>query len=518
MSDKLSEIDEIFGGAKDKKSSDIADISFKKDNVSSVALKEKEEKAEFEKEDESDILDMAEHEALEALHLEKKEKEEAVPVEDATAVMSKDELHKKLNSENDDDVKVNKDSNSKIKEQKESSPKDEQKTMVVKRPEKVNKTKKIDIVDNKSENKKSAKPKKKNNKKAENPNINTSIFKGFLIAFGVVIVAFVLAIGGLSLGKEYLGIDKGENNITFNIPKGSTNADIADLLEENDIIESKTFFKLIFRLKAPATVYPGDITLQPSMGYSEIIDELATMRESYKTAKISFPEGVTLYEVANLLEKHNVCKAEDFLFEFNKDQGYDFEKEINGNENAFYDMEGYFFPDTYEFYVDDTGFNITKTVRDHFQKKFTDSMLSQMKKQGLTMNQLMTLASMVQWESGSVEDMPKVASVFLNRLNDPDTFPTFQSDATKKYIDKVIKKAADTTAEIEHYEECYDTYNYKGLPSGPVCNPGIDAIKAVLNPAKTDYYYFCNNLKTKESFFAKTLEEHEKNLVKAGLK
>ena len=80
-------------------------------------------------------------------------------------------------------------------------------------------------------------------------------------------------------------------------------------------------------------------------------------------------------------------------------------------------MEGYFFPDTYEFYVDDTGFNITKTVRDHFQKKFTDSMLSQMKKQGLTMNQLMTLASMVQWESGSVEDMPKVASVFFQLSN-----------------------------------------------------------------------------------------------------
>ena len=516
MSDKLSKLDEALGCLKEDNKSELSDISFKKESVSSVALKEKEEKIDNVIDAENEFLENVEKESLDALNLDEKQEESDEIIEEATAVINSGDLSKKLKAEKDD-VKIKTDKQSNQSEKKTSS-KDEQKTMVVKRPEKINKTKKIDIVDNKNKKSEQVKKPKKKSKKDNNPNINTSIFKGFLIAVGVIAIAFVVALGGLSLGQEYLGINKGENSITFNIPKGSTNAEIADLLEENNIIEHKTFFKLMFKLTAPDTIYPGDITLQPSMGYTGIIDELATMRESYKTATITFKEGTTLYEAANLLEKNNVCKADDFLFEFNKDQGYDFEDEISGNENAFYDMEGYFFPDTYEFYVGDTGFNITKTVRNHFQKKFTDSMLSQMKKQKLTMNQLMTLASMVQWEAGSTKDMPKVASVFLNRLNDPDTFPTFQSDATKKYIDKVIKKAADTTAEIEHYEECYDTYNYKGLPSGPVCNPGIEAIKAVLNPAKTDYYYFCNNLKTKESFFAKTLEEHEKNLVKAGLK
>lgn len=89
-------------------------------------------------------------------------------------------------------------------------------------------------------------------------------------------------------------------------------------------------------------------------------------------------------------------------------------------------MEGYFFPDTYDFYLNDTGYNITKIVREHFAQKFTDKMIDKMEKSKLTMNEVMILASMVQWESGSVEDMPKVASVFLNRLHDPDTFPSFQ--------------------------------------------------------------------------------------------
>lgn len=391
---------------------------------------------------------------------------------------------------------------------------DSEKTMVMKDASSVIKSDKKSYIKSSDIAKAPAKNKKK---KKPQSGFNYSIFGGFFLAFGIVVVAFIVAIGGISLGKEYLGIDKAENDITFNIPQGSTSSDIADLLEENNIITNKFLFKVALRLNSPDTIYPGDITLQPSMGYSAIIQELATMRETYETATISFPEGVTLLDVAQTLEKEGVCKAEDFLFEFNRNQGYDFESLVTGNKEAFYHMEGYFFPDTYDFYLNDTGYNITKTVREHFSQKFTDKMMEKMQKSNLSLNEVMTLASMVQWESGSVEDMPKVASVFLNRLNDSETFPRFESDATEKYITKVIKKEADTQAELEHYVECYDTYECLGLPVGPICNPGLDAINAVLNPEKTDYYYFCNNLKTGQSFFAETLEEHEANLKKAGL-
>ena len=364
-----------------------------------------------------------------------------------------------------------------------------------------------------SETKKPAK--KKHKKKSK---INNSIFGGIIIITVILTVSILLAAGGISVGMEYWGIGKSDNNISFNIPKGATNDDIADLLVENGIINNKFLFKVALKIGNPAAIYPGDITLQPSQGYSGIISELSKMRESYKTVTITFAEGENLLDVANKLEKNGVCSASDFLFEFNKQQDFDFESKLKENKDAFYSMEGYFFPDTYNFYVDDTAYNITKTVREHFDKQITDKMYTRMKKLGLDLNQVMTLASIVQLESENTKEMPKVASVFMNTRNNSETFPMLQSDATKNYITKVIKKQSENIASVEHYTECYDTYQCKGLPSGPICNPGIDAINAVLYPAETDYYYFCNNLKTGKSYYAKTLEEHEKNLVKAGLK
>lgn len=357
----------------------------------------------------------------------------------------------------------------------------------------------------------------KKKKRKKNKQVNTSIFSGLIIVILILTVSLVVAIGGISLGMEYTGMGKSENEITFNIPKNSSTDDIAQILADNQIINNKLLFKLAMKLKSPAAIYPGDITLHPSMGYAAVIDELATMRESYETVTITFKEGITLLDAANLLQENGVCSADEFLFEFNKNQGFGFESKVTDNEDAFYRMEGFFFPDTYEFYVGDSVYNVTKIIREHFEDKITDKMYEQMKKKNLTLSEVMTLASIVQWEANSAGDMPKVASVFLNRLDDSDTFPSLQSDATKNYIEKVIDIKADNDASIEHFSDSYDTYECQGLPAGPVCNPGLDAINAVLNPEKTNYYYFCNNLKTGESFFAETLEEHEENLKKAGL-
>ena len=113
--------------------------------------------------------------------------------------------------------------------------------------------------------------------------------------------------------------------------------------------------------------------------------------------------------------------------------------------------------------------------------------------------------------------MPKVASVFLNRLKEPDTYPQLQSNTTDNYIKNVINKKAVDATSADFYANLYDTYKCTGLPASPICNPGLAAIKAVLNPEKTDYYFFCNNLATGETFYARTNEEHEANKKKAGL-
>lgn len=365
----------------------------------------------------------------------------------------------------------------------------------------------------KPKNKGGKKKKKKRKKKGK---VNNSLFGGVILVVVILTVSLVLAVGGISIGMEYYGIGKTDEDIRFNIPAGSTNSEIADILVNEGVIKNKKLFMLALKIEKPAAIYPGDITLQPSSGYSEIIENLSQMRESYKTVSITFTEGESLLEIANKLEKNEVCSAEDFLFEFNKNQGYDFENDIDDNGDMFYRMEGYFYPDTYEFYVEDSASNVTKKLREQFEKKY-ETVKSKIKNSGMSLNEVMTLASIVQLEAASESEMPKVASVFLNRLDDPDTYPMLQSDTTTNYINNVIKVEADNTASIEHYTECYDTYKCKGLPAGPICNPGMAAINAVLDPKKTDYYYFCNNLKTGETFYAKTLDEHEENLVKAGL-
>jgi UPF0755 protein len=345
---------------------------------------------------------------------------------------------------------------------------------------------------------------------------NGSIFGGIILVTIILTVSLLLAVGGLTIGMELYGIGKDDKDISFNIPKGSTNEQIADLLVENGIIKNKKLFLYTIKFMKPDTIYPGDITLKPSMPYSDIIEKMEKQRESYQTVTVTFTEGEYLIDIAEKLEKNNVCKAEDFLFEFNRDMGYKFEEYLTDNKNAFYAREGYLFPDTYDFYVNDTAYNISKVLRDHYDSKINDAMYKKMNDRGLSLNQTITLASIVQLEAANVEEMPRVASVFLNRLKDSDTFPMLQSDTTYNYINNVIKVKAGTQDSIDHYTEYYDTYAIDGLPAGPICNPGMEAINAVLNPAKTDYYYFCNDIETGETFYAETLDEHEKNLVKAG--
>ena len=362
-----------------------------------------------------------------------------------------------------------------------------------------------------------AKKSTKKKKKKKKSRFNGTIFGGIIIVAIILTVSLLLAVTGIRIGMEFYGIGKSESDIRFNIPEGSNNDRIADILIENGVIQNKTLFKIALKLQHDPTLYPGDITLQPSNGYTDIIEKLSVQRESYKSVTVTFTEGENLLSIASKLEEAGVCPAEDFIFQFNRDQGFVFEKQIDTAADTFYSREGFFYPDTYEFYVDDSAENVSRKVKEAFEKQYTTSIEPKLASTKLDFMQIMTLASIVQLESASVEEMPNVASVFINRLNDPDTYPMLQSDTTTNYIKNVITTQADTEASLTHYTESYDTYTCKGLPAGPICNPGIDAIKAVIDPAKTNYYYFCNNLTTKQTFYAETLEEHEANLKKAGL-
>lgn len=363
----------------------------------------------------------------------------------------------------------------------------------------------------KTENKKSKSPKTK---------VNSSIFVALIVVCVVLTVSFAVAIFGINMGMEYLGVGKKDVVITLNIPSGADSSDITNLLYENGLIENKTLFKITLKIKkAGASLKPGDVTLKPSMGYDSIIQELCTMRESYETVSITFREGISLYEVAQLLQENDVCSADDFIYEFNSENfGYDYENAISTSAEKFYKNEGLFFPETYSFYVGDSAYNVVRKIREQFENVMIENDLySKIEKSGMSLEEVIILASIVQGEAANTEDMKNVASVFINRLNAPEEFPKLQSDATDNYYTNVIAPQNGDTTSLEMFRDAYDTYAKNGLPSGAIGNPGLDAIMAVVDAPKTNYYYFCSNLSTKECFFAETLSEHEENLIKAGL-
>ena len=323
----------------------------------------------------------------------------------------------------------------------------------------------------------------------------------------------------LKFARDFVGIGKSSVEVVVEIPMNSGTADIADILADEGIIDSTYFFRFYSRVKgSDGTFVAGSHVLSPDMSYENIVHELQQGAvDTRESVDITFPEGIDLLDAAQKLEENNVCSASDFIREFNNSSfGFDFEKLVKVSAMKFYKMEGYLFPDTYTFYVEEDPKIVCKKIYRNFETRITLDIYARMDDLGLEFEEMLTMASMVQAEASSVYDMKRVASVFRNRLADPDNYPLLQSDPTRKYVEEVIKPNIEFPS--KEMFKAYNTYEGAGLPPGPICNPGLDAINAVLYPADTDYYYFCANVDTGEVYYARTNEEHEANLVLAGIK
>jgi UPF0755 protein len=341
-----------------------------------------------------------------------------------------------------------------------------------------------------------------------------------LLAAVIVSLSVLGAAMLLAVGREIMGLGRTDSEIVLDIPSDMTTDALADLLVSEGIIGNKDYFMYFTRVRSLRTLVSGFHEFRPNMTYGEIADELqsnASDSEEKIEVTVTFPEGIRLTDAADRLEKAGVCSADEFISTFNSlDLGYSFEERITTNLYEFYKMEGYCFPDTYNFYKDENVKSVVQKIFRNMENKLTPDILARAEDLGLTQDDLITFASIVQLEVPSRSDMRRVASVFWNRQNDESFYPKrFESCTTSPYIDEVIKIKADYAD--PNMLEAYDTYTIIGLPPGPICNPGLEAINAVLYPSETDYFYFCSNLDTKETFFAHTLDEQEANMVLAGL-
>ncbi len=368
-----------------------------------------------------------------------------------------------------------------------------------------------------SPEKKSTHAKKSNKKiKKRKKHKSARVYTVLIMLTAVFVISISLAVGIIEVGKDMLGINGSQRLVLFNIPEGATTAEIAQNLYEDGIIKIPKAFIYFSRLSgADADYVAGNHEISASMAYETLIDTLSKngdVAEAQNVVDVMFPEGITLYDAAMKLEQNNVCEASKFLYYFNAGNfGYEFENHLPAYNSSlkFYRMEGYCFPDTYTFYEDSDPADVCRKIYMNFDLKITDQYYQRMQELNLTLDEVIILASIIQKEAAIDADMPMIASVFWNRLNSPD-YPKLQSDVTVLYVENVIKPNIEL--DNQQIYDAYNTYVCNGLPAGALCNPGLAAIESVLYPAESDYFYFYANVDTGETYFARTLEEHNANI------
>lgn len=341
--------------------------------------------------------------------------------------------------------------------------------------------------------------------------------KGGILA--ICLAALVLAgIGyGVHTWADYSGTLQSSAEVTVEIPTGSSGRQIAAQLAEDGIISHKTVFYYYLRLNGSgANLKPGSYDLRSDMSYQQIVEVLSAGNQWEDVARITFPEGLSLREIADLLEEKGVCPADAFLDYLDTADlsRYDFVAELP-DDDRYHKLEGYIFPDTYDFYIGEAPASVAGRFLDRFEQIVDQEIRDRAREMGMTIDEVVTLASVIQAECSYPSEMANVSGVFHNRLDDPANYPKLQSDVTIFYIrDEILPYAGSDTEDF--YDQLYNTYIHSGLPVGPICSPGEDALKAALYPTDHDYYYFITD-KESNFLYAETLAEHNANIRKAGI-
>ncbi len=248
-------------------------------------------------------------------------------------------------------------------------------------------------------------------------------------------------------------------------------------------------FVMLFTLAACSGRTPNPVTdtdapgfKAPSVGF---VDDI--------TVRVTFPEGLTLVEIAEKLEENGVCAASDFIalttdLEYLSTLDYKILEGIDTENIAFY-LEGFIFPDTYDFYCGESAEKALSRFLKNADTRITDEHIKRADELGYTMSEILALASIIQEEASDPKEMPFVSSVLHNRLNSP-SYGKLQCDVTIHYVNDRITDSPYLEGDTSVFAEHYNTYKCSGLPAGPICNPGLAAIEAALYPADTDYYFF----------------------------
>lgn len=345
--------------------------------------------------------------------------------------------------------------------------------------------------------------------------LKVKYFRRFII---FIVMMLVLAGAALYVFQGMKPVASSEEPVIFTIDKGTGTSKIADDLENNGLIRNSFLFKVYLKLtNEGADFKAGTYAFVPGLSYKEIITALNNGDvQKEETVKFTIPEGYTLKQMAEKLDSEGVTVDNIFLDIVSQPELFKdipIVAEIPESSDYLYMLEGYLFPETYELKKGSTAEDIIVRMLTEMQDKL-DSIPDfdeKLKARGLTVHELLTVASLIEREVVVPEERPIVASVIYNRL---EQNMRLQIDATVQYL--LGKQKERLLYEDLEVESPYNTYRNAGLPPGPIASPSLSSIEAALSPATTDYlFYVTKKDGSSEHLFAKTYEEHLKNIEKS---
>ncbi len=338
---------------------------------------------------------------------------------------------------------------------------------------------------------------------------------GLKILLALVLIGLIGAGGAFMFYQSQLNpVDKQGETVVFEVKSGETLNAVLPRLENEGLINSALFSKIYVKLNKAGSLAAGKFNLSSAMSTSEII---ATITDATKLIhddiSITFIEGEWLKHMAEKFEAELNISSDELLELWNDESyirslmdEYPFLTDEIFNEKSRFYLEGYLMPNTYSFAKGSDAKTVTEKMLSQTLKVY-NQFKEQMNNHDLTLHELFTLASIVQYEASKIDDMKMIAGVFYNRM---EIGMKLQSSVTVCYAIDIDKGDSWKACEVNPtYDSPYNTYMVTGLPPGPILNPGVDAIEAVLNPTESNYYYFMADVYGDGTvYYAETYAQH----------
>ena len=328
-------------------------------------------------------------------------------------------------------------------------------------------------------------------------------------SFSLIIASLIFISGAVYAGEVYIPAARADKRtVNFTVSKGEGIKKIGEKLAKAGLIRSEFFFEVyVWQKGIESRFQAGEYALSPSMNIEETAGVLVRGEALSNEDTVKIIEGWNSREIARYLEAQGRANSDVFLKAVGSSSSRVWNKKYDflADRPAVAGLEGYLFPDTYRVFKDATVEDIVGKMLDNFGKKLTPQMRKDISAQHKSVYEIVTMASLIEKEVKTPEDMAVVSGIFWKRL---EAGQALQSDATLSYV--LDDNVASHTSRDLDLDSPYNSYKHPGLPPTPISNPGLNALKAAIYPKFTDFNYFLTD-KTGRTVFSKTFEEHKRN-------